>query len=112
MRHHLQGGELLPEIVNLLLKEGALTPDFRAHFGLASVERITVRFIRMSRELANGLDYPSKLSRLAPHIEKLIADGEAQARAFLYELDHPESAGHTGNNGTGNNGEVRPAELI
>jgi NTE family protein len=117
-RNHLAGNLSLQhelqkiEIVNLLLKEGALTPDFRAHFGLASVERITVRLIRMSRELANGLDYPSKLSRLAPHIEKLIADGEAQARAFLYELDHPESAGHTGNNGTGNNGEVRPAELI
>jgi NTE family protein len=117
-RNHLAGNLSLAhelqiiEIINLLLKEGALTAEFRHHFGLAAIERITVRFIRMSRELAQGLDYPSKLSRLRSHIERLMAEGQAQARAFLYDLDHPESAGHAGNNGSGNNGEVRPAELI
>jgi hypothetical protein len=40
----------------------------------------------MSDRLRAGLDYPSKLSRQAGHIERLIADGEAQAEAFLAEL--------------------------
>ena len=37
----------------------------------------------MSEELQETLDYPSKLSRLPSHIDRLIADGEAQATAFL-----------------------------
>ena len=74
-------------MVNMLLKEGALTPGFRASFGLDTTERITVRFIRMSQELQETLDYPSKMSRLPAHIDRLIADGEAQATAFLAEMD-------------------------
>jgi NTE family protein len=75
------------EMVNLLLQEGALTPGFRARFGFDTTEKIAVRFIRMSKELQEGLDYPSKLSRLPEHIDRLLADGEAQANAFLAELD-------------------------
>ena len=40
----------------------------------------------MSPELSESLDYPSKLSRHPAHIGRLIADGEAQAAAFLDEL--------------------------
>ena len=47
---------------------------------------IKVRFIRMSEELQESLDYPSKLSRAPEHIAPLIADGEAQAGTFLDEL--------------------------
>ncbi|HEX3905297.1 MAG TPA: patatin-like phospholipase family protein [Polyangia bacterium] len=75
------------DMVNLLLQEGALTPEFRARFGFDATERITVRFIRMSQTLQENLDYPSKLSRLPAHIDRLIANGEAQATAFLSELD-------------------------
>ncbi len=67
----------------MLLQEGALTARFRARFGFETTEPITVRFIRMSEELQEGLDYPSKLSRHPAHIDRLVADGEAQASAFL-----------------------------
>ncbi len=83
LQHELQ----IIEMVNLLLQEGALTPGFRARFGFDTTEKIAVRFIRMSKELQDGLDYPSKLSRLPEHIDRLLADGEAQANAFLAELD-------------------------
>ncbi len=78
--------------VILLLRERAVTPEFMARFGLDMPEPIKVRFIRMSQELAESLDYPSKLSRHPTHIGRLIADGEAQAGAFLDELvQRPES---------------------
>ena len=82
LRHELQ----LVEMVNFLLQEGALTDDFRARFGLDTSNPIKVRFIRMSEELQQSLDYPSKLSRQPQHIARLIADGEAQATAFLSAL--------------------------
>jgi NTE family protein len=91
-RNHLAGNLSLQhelqviEMVNMLLQEGALTPAFRARFGLDTTEAISVRFIRMSNELEESLDYPSKLSRQPSHIERLLANGEAQARAFLAEL--------------------------
>ena len=83
LQHELQ----VIEMVNMLLQEGALTPAFRARFGFDTTERITVRFIRMSQEVQETLDYPSKLSRLPEHIDRLIADGETQATAFLSQLD-------------------------
>lgn len=82
LQHELQ----LIDMVNLLLQEGGLTDRFRARFGLNTTEAITVRFIRMSSELQRGLDYPSKLSRQPGHIARLVADGEAQAHAFLSQL--------------------------
>ena len=82
LQHELQ----TLEMVNLLLHEHALTDNFRARFGLDMVEPIKVRFIRMSDELLQQLDYPSKLSRQPGHISRLITEGEAQALAFLEEL--------------------------
>jgi len=88
LRHELE--QIM--MVNLLLRERAVTPEFMARFGLDMPEPIQVRFIRMSAELAESLDYPSKLSRHPTHIGRLIADGEAQAGAFLDELGHrPET---------------------
>jgi NTE family protein len=91
LRHELQ----LIDIVNLLLQNGALTDEFREHLGLDATAAVTVRFIRMSRELEQRLDYPSKLSRQPLHIEQLIADGESQATKFLAglsESDRPQEA--------------------
>jgi NTE family protein len=76
----------LINMVNMLLREGALTEPFRARFDLATTEAITVRFIRMSEALQQGLDYPSKLSRQPNHIDALMADGEVQAKSFLAKL--------------------------
>jgi NTE family protein len=96
-RNHLAGNLSLQhelqvvEMVNMLLAEGALTPQFRARFGLDNTERIVVRFVRMSPELARGLDYPSKLSRLSSHIDRLMADGESQGNAFLTTVDQIEA---------------------
>jgi len=82
LQHELQ----LIEILNLLLKNGALTDEFRARIGLDSTEEVGVRFIRMSPELEQTLDYPSKLSRQPQHIARLISDGQAQANLFLDTL--------------------------
>ena len=58
----------------------------RRAWASTSNKPITVRFIRMSKALQENLDYPSKLSRMPSHIDRLIADGEAQAGTFLDEL--------------------------
>jgi NTE family protein len=92
LQHELE----LIEIVNLLLREKAVTPEFLVRVGLDVTEAIKVRFIRMSAELAETLDYPSKLSRNPAHIARLIADGEAQASAFLATLDEGGRAPEAG----------------
>jgi NTE family protein len=74
---------------NIQIQEGALTDRFRERFGVIAREPIAVRFIRMSTELQEGLDYPSKLSRQPRHIDRMIADGEAQADAFLDQIGQP-----------------------
>jgi NTE family protein len=82
LQHELQ----VIEMVNLLIAEGALTDAFRARFGLDTTEPIAVRFIRISAELQKDLDYPSKLSRQPDFIDRLLADGESQAREFLSRI--------------------------
>jgi len=106
-RNHLAGNLSLQhelqfvEEVNLLLQDGSLSKRFRARFGLETPpEAIKVRFIRMSQALQEGLDYPSKLSRQPSHIAGLVADGQAQANAFLAALrdnhELPEEVGVPG----------------
>ena len=82
LQHELE----LIRVVNLVLEQEGIPPDFFARFGLNMRQPIKVRFIRMSSELAESLDYPSKLSRHPAHIARLIADGAVQANAFLAEL--------------------------
>jgi NTE family protein len=82
LQHELQDIEM----VNLLIQQGALSDAFRARFGLDMTETIAVRFIRLSQALQDELDYPSKLSRQPDHIERLIDDGESQAREFLERI--------------------------
>jgi NTE family protein len=92
-RNHLSGNLSLQhelevvDIFNTLMQQGGLTDAFRAHFGLGATETMTVRFIRMSEDLQKSLDYPSKLSRQPVHIARLIADGVAQAKQFLAEVE-------------------------
>jgi NTE family protein len=92
-RNHLAGNLSLQheiefiEMLNLLLQEGALTQRFLSRFNLENVEPIRIRFIRMSEKLQAGLDYPSKLSREPSHIQRLVADGQQQAKIFLDDLD-------------------------
>jgi NTE family protein len=92
-RNHLAGNLSLQhelqfiDEVNVLLQEGGLSRRFAARFGLDTPpQSIGIRFIRMSKRLQDSLDYPSKLSRQPGHIQTLLADGEAQANAFLAAL--------------------------
>lgn len=92
-RNHLAGNLSLQheleviDMINLLLQEGGMTDGFRARFGIDSTEPIKVRFIRMSADLQEALDYPSKLSRQPAHIERLLQDGVTQAGLFLKQID-------------------------
>lgn len=66
------------------LREGRFKSD--------QAKPITFRWIQMSDALSRQLTYVSKLSRDPAHLNRLIADGEAQAEAFLAALPVPEAA--------------------
>jgi len=91
-RNHLAGNLSLQhelqiiDMWNTLIQEGALTEGFRSKFGIEFTQPIAVHFIRMSQELQDSLDYPSKLSRQPDHIERMKADGRLQAAAFLTKI--------------------------
>jgi NTE family protein len=95
-RNHLGGNISLQhelefvEILNTFLREHALSDEIRARFSLDITAPVAVRFIRMSDELLQNLDYPSKLSRQPDYIAGLIAHGEKQAKSFLAELGETE----------------------
>lgn len=95
LQHELE----LLRIVNLILHEYPEAPGLFARFGLNMHQPIQVRFLRMSFQVAESLDYPSKLSRHPAHIGRLIADGAAQASAFLAELDEAGRAGEPSDSG-------------
>jgi NTE family protein len=86
LQHELQ----VIDLVNVIIQEGLLTDSLRIRSNIDMTEPIAVRFIRMSKQLGEGLDYPSKLSRQPDHINRLLADGEAQANAFLADLPAAE----------------------
>jgi NTE family protein len=88
LQHELE----LLRIVNLILQEYPEAPGLFARFGLNMQQPIKVRFLRMSLQLSESLDYPSKLSRHPAHIGRLLVDGAAQATAFLAELDEAPRA--------------------
>lgn len=50
---------------------------------------VKVRLIRISEEVQNSLDYPSKLSRNPELIRRLMKDGENQARNIVARLNEP-----------------------
>jgi NTE family protein len=95
LQHELE----LIRVVNLVLQEGGVAPELFARLGLNMRQPIKVRFLRMSSQLAESLDYPSKMSRHPAHIARLIADGATQASAFLAELDEAGRVAEPGTNG-------------
>jgi len=82
-------------IINEMLVQGAFNDEFmrKMHidapiaipkaFADDPVRDYHIPFIEMSEALADGLDYESKIDRSAEHIERLMLDGERQARLFL-----------------------------
>ena len=71
------------ELVNILLRSGALKHEVLEKVGVFKRDPIDVRFIQMSEDLQDTLDYVSKLTRGPDHIGRLMADGEKQGRAFV-----------------------------
>jgi NTE family protein len=69
------------ELINRLLKKGAFTEAFAAKY-----RPVDIRFVEMSTELQERLDYASKLNRDAAFIDRLIKDGEKQGCELLAQL--------------------------
>ncbi|MDB5333546.1 MAG: Patatin [Phycisphaerales bacterium] len=81
------------DLVNLLMRAGALSHDVLAKSGIKKTTPIEVRFINMSEEVAAHLDVVSKLTRNSGHIHELLADGQKQGRQFLEQnLTRPKAA--------------------
>jgi NTE family protein len=76
-------------VYNKLLELGAIKEEFLEKVPL----RITTpRLLNMSEQLAESLDYTSKLDRNPSFINKLIADGESQAERFWQNPDDEQFA--------------------
>lgn len=105
----LQGLEKI-EYLNSLFLRGAFTEEFLKPHSITQPIRIPKVFaedpdqpyhiplIAMSEELAQSLNYESKLDRDYGLIRRLIEDGEKQARKFLTERDRmvtPDAAPRT-----------------
>jgi len=85
------------EMLNDLVLLDAIRPEFLERFYVKAPIRIPKSFhtdadkpyhipcIEMSAEVQRRLDFESKLDRSASNINRLIAEGEARARAFLVE---------------------------
>jgi NTE family protein len=77
------------EIYNELLERGAIKEEFLAKVPLTPTK---LRLLNMSEQLAESLDYTSKLDRNPSFISKLIADGESQAERFWQNPDDEQFA--------------------
>ncbi|HXE55866.1 MAG TPA: patatin-like phospholipase family protein, partial [Tepidisphaeraceae bacterium] len=71
------------KLINLLLQAGALDPEVLGKADITKHDPFEVRFIRMSDEVQESLDYVNKLTRGPDHIRALMADVEQQGRAFV-----------------------------
>ena len=71
------------EFINILLETKSLKEDVLEKLGITRREPIKIRFIRMSQEFQDNLDYVTKLSREPVYINKLMEDGKKQALEFL-----------------------------
>ena len=94
-RNELAGNTMLAvelrifEIYNILLERGAIKEEFLAQVPLTPTK---LRLLNMSEELAESLDYASKLDRHPSLIAKLLADGESQAERFWQNPDDKQYA--------------------
>jgi NTE family protein len=83
------------EDLNVMFSRNAFRDEFLAEVDIKSPIRIPkvfkedpdqpyhVPMIEMSEELADSLNYESKLDRSPEHIQQLIQDGERQGRKFI-----------------------------
>lgn len=73
----------------LLVNNGGVKPEYLESMGFAYAKKLRIRFIKISEDIQRTLDYSSKLSRSPQLIDGLIAEGQAQASAFMSSLDDP-----------------------
>ena len=71
------------ETINKWIEKGTFTREF---IEKKQLKPIKVRFIAMSREVADNLDYVSKLDREPTFINMLMEEGEKQAQLFWDQL--------------------------
>lgn len=73
----------------LMVNNGGVKPEYLESMGFAHAHQLRIRFIKISEDIQRALDYSSKLSRSPQLIDGLIAEGKAQANAFIQSLDEP-----------------------
>lgn len=71
------------EMITYWIESGAFTEEFIQQ---SQFKPVKIRFMAMSNELSDNLDYASKLDRDPCALNELIADGEKQADDFLNSL--------------------------
>ncbi|NEP47043.1 MAG: hypothetical protein F6K35_50835 [Okeania sp. SIO2H7] len=76
------------DIINKWIERGVFKSDFVSSKQLKPIQ---VRFITMSKEVSDGLDYVSKLDRSPAFIEMLIEEGENRAQHFWESLPQEPS---------------------
>lgn len=69
------------EKINKFIDKGAFTPEFRKEY-----RRVNVRYVEMSPELQQSLEYSTKLDRSLENLGRLFQDGQRQGEAFLANL--------------------------
>jgi len=84
----LQDLETLAIFERVLEKKG-FSEDVMKEYGYSLDKWVKIRFVHMSREVQDSLDYPSKLSREPGLIHKLMEDGERQGQKLLAGLSEP-----------------------
>ncbi len=72
--------------INHLLVQKGFNEETLQRLGITRRDPVKIRFVRMSEELMDTLDYVTKLSRQPELIRRLMQDGEQQGRAFLKDL--------------------------
>jgi NTE family protein len=74
------------EYINLLVREKVFNEEVVQRLGFKMHKPVKTRFVKMSEELSDTLDYVTKLSRQPELIRRLMKDGEQQGRALLKDL--------------------------
>ncbi len=69
------------EFINTLLEKGALNEELQKKY-----KPVKIRWIAMSEEMKDSLDYTSKLERDSEFIGSLMDEGEKQAEEFLNSI--------------------------
>lgn len=84
----LQDLETLKIFERILARKG-FVEEVWSDYGYSLDTWVKIRFVHMSKEVQESLDYPSKLSRDAGLIHRLMEDGERQGEKLLAGLSKP-----------------------